>query len=144
MYPQRRPLPENFSIGLSSPVERPSAPGDVTGFTLTWPMPMTAGDCTLRSGVTSTPNTGPSIDIFSDGAAEFFGKVSSSDPGSGGDVWLATIRLFDNHGVQLFQFPQIQSPSIQVKDSDTVWLTQTFYPAVYFPFIHHATIENHC
>ena len=72
----------------------------------TWPR-LFKGDCTL---------SGNSLFIAEDGHAEWRADVMSSDPGE--DAWGSQFQLFDDHGVLLWTFGWIWSPTLNPTPSD--------------------------
>jgi hypothetical protein len=116
-------VPETRQCAPETPVE---------DFYFQWDL-LTSGDCGLSDGVL----------YRSDGTAIWQANVPSSS--GGGDVWLATFTFFDNHGVQLWQFVQIDS-----RQMDAHWVyswfsdNQLFFPAYLYPYITGASLRYHC
>jgi uncharacterized protein DUF6294 len=130
----KRSFPKNSASHLSDDVRQVVTPEAVQPISFTWRQ-IHVGDCTLTDGA--------ELVLFSDGSATWEATVSSSS--SDGDVWLATITLYDDHGVQLWQFPQIDSPEMDVAGLGSFWLNdQLHYPAYLFPYISRANLHSHC
>lgn len=149
-YPQRqnpadsatkKPFPK-FSQSQLSKETRQRAISDIQGgvpdpsITFTWPQIGPVGRCTLSDGAR--------LSLLPDGTAEWEAVVSSQT--DDGDVWLARITLFDDHGVTLWQFGQIQSPRMDVAGRGFEWFSDSelFFPAFLYDSIANANLHSHC
>ncbi|WP_406436373.1 DUF6294 family protein [Streptomyces sp. NBC_00631] len=97
--------------------------------------PFFAGHCKLAAGV---------LLVFPDGHATWFTRDVMSTAGD--DSWLATFELFDDHGVSLWRFGRISSPSLSPPFAVITWDSenQLFFPSFIFPSIARASMTYHC
>jgi len=93
-----------------------------------------SGDCSLGADT---------LEVFSDGHCEWrANSVMSSDPGD--DSFCMTFEFFDSHGISLWRFGRICSPTLF--PTPLVWVSnnQLFFPSYIFPSIAQATATPHC
>ncbi|MFJ9908136.1 DUF6294 family protein [Streptomyces sp. NPDC101152] len=121
-------------VSLSKTI-RKLADHDGASIVFSFDGPYYAGDCKLGGGALS---------VFPDGHAEWFsGDVMST---TGDDSWLATFEFFDDHGVSLWRFGRIASPSLSPPYAVITWDSrdQLFFPAYIFPSIARVSMTYHC
>jgi hypothetical protein len=109
------------------------APESVQSIDFSWPA-MWLTDCKLG---------GNNLRVFSDGTAHWSATVMSM---GGGDAWLSTFEFFDNHGVSLWRFGRISSPSLSPPAAVIDWRSnnQLFFPAYLFPHVAQVNMRSHC
>ena len=123
---------ESTGIALSKPLQLPEARPLLTkGFN--WD-PIWAGKCNLSAiGLT----------VFDDGHAEFDAQVFSlDDPGS--DSWGCKFHFFDDHGIQIYEFGWIWSPSLAPTPIRWHSGNQLFYPSYMFQSVFRVFFDYHC
>jgi hypothetical protein len=109
-----------------------SAPKTRASHEFHWPR-LFAGDCTL---------SGNALSIFSDGTAEWRASVMSQDAGE--DAWGCRFEFFTQHGVPLWRFGWIWSPTLNPTPVQWVSLNQLFFPPYMFPDIARVNMTYRC
>ena len=123
---------ESSGLARCKPMQRPERPlANSKGFG--W-NPIWAGKCNLSAiGLT----------VFDDGHAEFDGDVFSlHDPHS--DSWGCKFHFNDDHGVQIYEFGWIWSPSLTPTAIRWHSGNQLFYPSYMFQSVFSPWFEYHC
>jgi len=106
----------------------------VSSFDFHFGGPYFADGCTLGAAT---------LTVFDDGRVHWrANSVMSRDDNE--DSWLATFEFYDNHGIRLWQFGRISSPTLH--PTPLVWInnTQLFYPSYMFQSIAQARMIYHC
>ena len=106
----------------------------LASFDFSFTGPFFAGDCTLGAAT---------LTVFDDGRVDWrANSVMSRDDGE--DSWLATFEFFDAHGISLWRFGRISSPTLH--PTPLVWISenQLFYPSFMFNSISLARMTFSC
>jgi len=108
-------------------------PADIQFFDLSWPS-YWISDCKLG---------GNNLRVFSDGRAEWRASMMSL---GGDDSWGAIFEFFDIHGLSLWAFGRIWSPSLSPPGAVIDWVStnQLFFHAHLWPQIATASLRGHC
>jgi Family of unknown function (DUF6294) len=80
--------------------------------------------------------------VFNDGHAEWY-ALETSTTDDGDDAWLSTFHIFDNHGVRLFDFGRVSSPTLH--RNPTRWqILNLYFPSYMYGSIGRASMDYHC
>jgi hypothetical protein len=96
--------------------------------------PIFVGHCQLAA---------TTLSVFSDGTARWLALDVYSTAGD--DSVLATFEFFDPHGISLWRFGHISSPSLSPPFAIHEWVDNTslLFPAYIFPFIASVNLQSH-
>jgi len=132
-FPLRKIDPEAAVWSSNSRQIQIPEPADIQFFDLGWDS-FWLTDCELNVN---------NLRVFSDGRAEWRAKVRSA---GGDDSWGAIFEFFDNHGLSLWKFGRIWSPSLSPPWAMIEWesTNQLFFHAHLWPQIATATLRSHC
>ena len=125
----------NVAVTLAKNVEDVSPLFDaVQSKSFSWD-PIFAGHCSLKA---------TTLTVFSNGTAHW--RANDVMSTAGDDSWLATFEFFDDHGISLWRFGHIASPSLSPPFAVITWTSdnQLFFPAYIFPSISTVTLTSHC
>jgi Family of unknown function (DUF6294) len=124
-----------FAVTFSNTVRDPSPLFDsLQSVDFNWD-PIFVGHCKLAA---------TTLTVFSDGTAHW--RANDVMSTAGDDSWLATFEFFDPHGVSLWRFGHISSPSLSPPFAVITWVNndQLLFPAYIFPFVARVNLYSHC
>ncbi len=131
--PDAPSAPPKEAVFLSEVID-PAVEAHIKRFRFT-PPTIFVGDCSLAADT---------LDVFDDGRAEW--RANSVISRSGDDAWCSTFEFFDNHGISLWRFGRICSPSLSPPHAVITWVdnNRLFFPSFIFPSIAQVSMRSHC